>query len=61
MVVIAALIGAGGLGEDVTRALQFLQKGQGMLAGLAIVLCAMVIDRVLQGYHRGGGRPGSET
>src|SRR5262245_60013459 len=51
MVVIAALIGAGGLGEDVTRALQFLQKGQGMLAGLAIVLCAMVIDRVLQGAH----------
>lgn len=61
MVVIAALIGAGGLGEDVTRALQFLQKGQGMLAGLAIVLCAMVIDRVLQGSHRGGGRPGSEA
>jgi glycine betaine/proline transport system permease protein len=61
MVVIAALIGAGGLGEDVTRALQFLQKGQGMLAGLAIVLCAMVIDRVLQGSHRGSGdgRPGS--
>jgi glycine betaine/proline transport system permease protein len=52
MVVIAALIGAGGLGEDVTRALQFLQKGQGMLAGLAIVLCAMVIDRIMQGSHR---------
>jgi glycine betaine/proline transport system permease protein len=51
MVVIAALIGAGGLGEDVTRALQFLQKGQGILAGMAIVLCAMVIDRVLQGVH----------
>jgi glycine betaine/proline transport system permease protein len=51
MVVIAALIGAGGLGEDVIRSLQFLQKGQGMLAGLAIVLCAMVIDRVLQGAH----------
>ena len=52
MVVIAALIGAGGLGEDVIRSLQFLQKGQGMLAGLAIVLCAMVIDRVMQGSHR---------
>ena len=51
MAVIAALIGAGGLGEDVVRALQFLQKGPGMLAGLAIVLCAMVIDRVLQGAH----------
>jgi glycine betaine/proline transport system permease protein len=61
MVVIAALIGAGGLGEDVTRALQFLQKGQGMLAGLAIVLCAMVIDRVLQGAHgRDGVRRSTE-
>jgi glycine betaine/proline transport system permease protein len=58
MVVIAALIGAGGLGEDVIRSLQFLQKGQGMLAGLAIVLCAMVIDRVLQGAH-GKGVDGS--
>jgi glycine betaine/proline transport system permease protein len=56
MVVIAALIGAGGLGEDVTRALQFLQKGQGMLAGLAIVLCAMVIDRIMQGSHRATDR-----
>jgi glycine betaine/proline transport system permease protein len=58
MVVIAALIGAGGLGEDVTRALQFLQKGQGILAGLAIVLCAMVIDRVLQGMHGRNARNG---
>jgi glycine betaine/proline transport system permease protein len=61
MVVIAALIGAGGLGEDVTRALQFLQKGQGILAGLAIVLCAMVIDRVLQGVHGRNARDGRRS
>ena len=49
MVVIASLIGAQGLGSVVLEALQYAAKGQGMLAGLAILLCAMVIDRVVQG------------
>ena len=52
MVVIASLIGAKGLGQDVLIALQYAAKGQGMLAGLAILFCAMVIDRVVQGYYR---------
>ena len=52
MVVIASLIGAGGLGRNVLEALQYAAKGQGMLAGLAILLCAMVIDRIIQGYYR---------
>jgi len=52
MVVIASLIGAKGLGQDVLIALQYAAKGQGMLAGLAILFCAMVIDRIIQGYYR---------
>lgn len=49
MVVIASLIGAKGLGEDVLNALQYAAVGQGLLAGLAILVCAMVIDRIVQG------------
>jgi glycine betaine/proline transport system permease protein len=49
MVVIAALIGAKGLGEDVLHALQYAAQGQGLLAGVAILLCAIVLDRVVQG------------
>ncbi len=52
MVVIASLIGAKGLGEDVLEALQYAAEGQGMLAGFAILFCAMILDRIVQG--RGG-------
>ena len=52
MVVIASLIGAKGLGQDVLIALQYAAKGQGMLAGLAILFCAMDIDRIVQGHYR---------
>ena len=48
-VVIASLIGAKGLGYDVLVALQYAAKGQGVLAGLAILVCAMVIDRIVPG------------
>ncbi|WP_368912050.1 betaine/proline/choline family ABC transporter ATP-binding protein [Taklimakanibacter deserti] len=53
MVVVAAMIGAGGLGLDVIRSLQHLKTGQGFLAGLAIVLCAMALDRMVRGKPRG--------
>ena len=49
MVVIAALIGAQGLGSSVLEALQYAATGQGILAGIAILLCAIVIDRLVQG------------
>jgi glycine betaine/proline transport system permease protein len=49
MVVIASLIGAEGLGGDVLEALQYVAEGSGMLAGIAILLCAMVLDRIVQG------------
>lgn len=48
MVVIAAMIGAGGLGQQVIRSLQYLQTGQGFIAGFAIVLVAMVLDRMVR-------------
>ena len=49
MVVVAALIGAGGLGDGVMKSLQHLRTGQGFLVGFAIVLCAMVLDRMVRG------------
>ena len=49
MVVVASLIGAQGLGEDVLEALQFAAAGQGLLAGLAILFCAMILDRIVAG------------
>jgi glycine betaine/proline transport system permease protein len=46
MVVIAAMIGAGGLGREVLVALQRLNVGQALEAGLAIVALAIMLDRL---------------
>ncbi len=46
IVVLAALIGAGGLGENVFQSLSQRRTGRGIAAGLAIVAVAMVLDRV---------------
>ena len=48
MVVIASLVGASGLGEDVFRALQQQDPGNSAIAGFSIVLIAIVIDRITQ-------------
>lgn len=48
MVVIAALIGAGGLGAPVVLGLNTLNIGLAVIAGLCIVLLAMVLDRITQ-------------
>lgn len=48
MVVIAALIGAGGMGFIVAEALENTETGRGILAGLGIALLAMMIDKVVQ-------------
>ncbi|MCY1307719.1 Glycine betaine transport system permease protein OpuAB [compost metagenome] len=52
MVVVAALIGAGGLGYDVMTALRNIKGGKGVLAGIAIVFCALVPDRIIQASLR---------
>ena len=48
MVVIASLVGASGLGEDVFRALQQQDPGNSVIAGTSIVLIAIIIDRITQ-------------
>ena len=53
MVVIASLIGAKGLGQDVLQALQYAATGSGILSGLAILFCAMILDRIVQGRRLG--------
>lgn len=48
MVVIAALVGAKGLGEPVVRALNTVNIAKGFEAGLAIVIVAIILDRILK-------------
>ena len=48
MVVIAAMIGARGLGGEVWKAIQRLEPGLGFEAGLAVVIVAVILDRVTQ-------------
>jgi len=48
MVVIASMIGAGGLGEEVLKATNRVAVGKGFEAGWAIVVLAIVIDRISQ-------------
>jgi glycine betaine/proline transport system substrate-binding protein len=52
MVVIAALVGAGGLGVPVVRALNSVQVGMGFEAGFTIVLLAIVLDRISRPKER---------
>jgi glycine betaine/proline transport system permease protein len=52
MVVIAAMIGAGGLGGEVWKAIQRLEPGKGFESGIAIVILAMILDRITQRIGR---------
>jgi glycine betaine/proline transport system permease protein len=49
MVVIAGIIGAGGLGEVVYKAIRYLEVDKAVDAGLAIVILAINLDRISQG------------
>lgn len=56
MVVIAAMIGAQGLGANVISAVQRIQVGKGFEAGLAVVILAIVLDRITQSVVHKKGR-----
>ncbi|HEX9791007.1 MAG TPA: ABC transporter permease subunit [Kiloniellales bacterium] len=59
MVIIASMIGAGGLGHDVLTSLRRLAIGEGLEAGIAITLLAIALDRLSQAFARAaivGGR-----
>ncbi|OEF96691.1 choline ABC transporter permease subunit [Desulfuribacillus alkaliarsenatis] len=52
MVVIASLVGAPGLGAEVYRAVSQIQVGRGFEAGLAIVILAIMLDRISQNIYK---------
>jgi len=54
MVVIAALVGADGLGKPVVRALNAVDISTGFEAGIAIVVLAIILDRLCKGRSRAG-------
>jgi len=46
MVIVASMIGAGGLGDEIIRSISRLQIGKGIQAGVAVVILAILIDRL---------------
>ncbi|WP_376961860.1 proline/glycine betaine ABC transporter permease [Azospirillum sp. A26] len=56
MIVVASMIGAGGLGNVVLQGIQRLDIGLGVQSGLAVVLLAVVLDRITQSFGRVSGR-----
>ncbi|MGR6429658.1 ABC transporter permease [Rhizobium sp. PAMB 3174] len=57
MVVLAGLVGAGGLGAEVTRGLTRMEMGLGLRAGLAIVAVALLLDRLTRSLLDRDRRP----
>ena len=53
MVVLAGLVGAGGVGAEVTRGLTRMEMGLGLRAGLSIVAIAILLDRLSKGALQG--------
>ena len=54
MVVTCAMIGANGLGMEVLIAINRTESGRGMIAGMSIVIIAIIIDRLTQSLSKGG-------
>jgi glycine betaine/proline transport system permease protein len=52
MVVIASMIGARGLGYEVLLGINRLEVGRGLLAGIGIVILAIIFDRISQSYGK---------
>ena len=58
MVVIASMIGAGGLGNVVLQGIQRLDIGLGFKSGLSVVLLAIILDRITQSFGAKAAVPG---
>ncbi|MFV0300949.1 MAG: ABC transporter permease [Paracoccus sp. (in: a-proteobacteria)] len=58
MVVIASMISVKGLGNEVLRAMGRLDAGKAIVGGLGIVMLAIVLDRITQGFGRSGRERG---
>jgi glycine betaine/proline transport system permease protein len=57
MVVIASMIGAGGLGNVVLQGIQRLDIGLGFKSGLSVVLLAIILDRITQSFGAKAAAP----
>ncbi|MDZ8275466.1 proline/glycine betaine ABC transporter permease [Microbacterium aquimaris] len=62
MVVIAGMVGAGGLGGEIVRAIGRINVGLGVEAGVAVVILAMMLDRMTSALaDKGGARAKRRT
>jgi glycine betaine/proline transport system permease protein len=52
MVIIASMVGAGGLGNDVLASISRLDIGLGFESGLAVVLVAIMVDRITETFGK---------
>jgi glycine betaine/proline transport system permease protein len=59
MVIIASMVGAGGLGNDVLASIQRLDIGLGFESGLSVVLLAIILDRITESFGRSPGTAGA--
>jgi glycine betaine/proline transport system permease protein len=57
MVIIASMVGAGGLGNDVLASIQRLDIGLGFESGLSVVLLAIILDRITESFGRSPSAP----
>jgi glycine betaine/proline transport system permease protein len=56
MVIIASMVGAGGLGNDVLASIQRLDVGLGFESGISVVLLAIILDRITESFGNGHAR-----
>ncbi|WP_233970513.1 ABC transporter permease [Pectobacterium versatile] len=56
MVIIASMVGAGGLGNDILSSIQQLDIGLGLQSGMVVVLMAILLDRLSASFVRHKGR-----
>ena len=60
MVVTCSMIGASGLSMEVLMGVQRIEIGRGLIAGIAVVILAIVLDRITQGIAEKGQTNGKQ-